>query len=281
MNMKRIIQQSIFFVKNHASECGFLGLVLWVIVSTVGFAAEDEKSMRLSITSRATITPIVELYTSEGCSSCPRADDFITGLGQTFDHNFHAVPLAFHVDYWDRLGWIDPYSKPEFTARQHEIGAMNKQRSIYTPEIVVSGKETSGGTNVVESIKQYNKQESVVTIRLDLDVADSDKLEAVFTVDNRAIGSDAVAYIAIYENDIVRNIAGGENKGRVLTHNFVVRYWSDPLRVATGITNKMLALSLGAEWAQENLGLAVVVLNRDTGKTLQAVSTPLHTLFQI
>ncbi len=262
----------------HSQQAGVLGLAF---VLALGFAAADEQATQLSITSRDTITPVVELYTSEGCSSCPRADNFITELGKTFDREFHAVALAFHVDYWNYLGWLDPYSKPEFTARQRKVGSFNKQQSIYTPEIVVAGKESRGGVNVVERIKQNNKQQSVVTIRLNLQATNDQRLAVVLAIDNQAIGSDAVVYTAIYENNIVRDIGGGENKGRMLTHNYVVRYWSDPLQLSHGLTQKRLSLNLDKEWAVQNLGFAVVVLNRENGKTLQALNTPLHTLFSI
>ncbi len=260
---------------------GFLGLALVLAFGLAASLARADEKAGLSITSRDTITPVIELYTSEGCSSCPRADNFITELGKTLDQQFHAVPLAFHVDYWDRLGWIDPYAKPEFTVRQREIGAINKQRSIYTPEIVVAGKESRGGVNIVERVKQHNQQKATVVIRLNLQATDAEKLEAVFAIDNMAVGIDAVAHVAIYENNIVREIKGGENNGRVLTHNYVVRYWGDPLRLPSGITNQMLSLPLGKDWAHENLGLAVVVLNRENGKTLQAVHASLPSLSPI
>ncbi len=249
--------------------------------AAVASAADDDNASLLSITSHATITPLIELYTSEGCNSCPKADNFITELGQTLDQEFHAVPLAFHVDYWNRLGWVDPYSKPEFTARQHAVGAINQQRSIYTPEIVVSGKESRGGHNIVKRIKENNRQRAAVAINLNVTAAETDQLEADFTVNNEAVGVEALAYIAIYENDIVRKISGGENAGRVLIHNYVVRYWSNPLPLSQGITHKQLSLKLGADWAHKNLGLALIVLNREEGKTLQALNTSLHTLFPI
>ena len=299
--IRRLIPQQDFFTKGaiflvpRFLKHIFLGLVLAASiapVAPVSFGAADAEKVKqrsqLSVTSHATISPVIELYTSEGCSSCPKADNFMTELGgiidRAVDQEFHAVPLAFHVDYWNRLGWIDPYSKPEFTARQREIGNINNQRSIYTPEFVVAGKESRGGTDVVERIKQSNRQMAAVVIRLNLKAADTDKLEADFTIDNRitgAAGSDALAYVAIYENDIVRKIGGGENKGRTLTHNYVVRHWSNPIRLSEGITNKTASLKIGGGWVRENLGFAVVVVNRENGETLQALNTSLDTLFPI
>ena len=298
---QRLIRRQDFFTKGaiflvpRFLKHIFLGLVLAASiapVAPVSFGAADAEKVKqrsqLSVTSHATISPVIELYTSEGCSSCPKADNFMTELGgiidRAVDQEFHAVPLAFHVDYWNRLGWIDPYSKPEFTARQREIGNINNQRSIYTPEFVVAGKESRGGTDVVERIKQSNRQMAAVVINLNLKATDTDKLEADFTIDNRitgAAGSDALAYVAIYENDIVRKIGGGENQGRTLMHNYVVRHWSNPMRLSQGITNKRIALKIGDGWVRENLGFAVVVVNRENGETLQALNTSLDTLFPI
>lgn len=280
----KFIQQKSRFLKHL-----FLGLVLGGSIAqfaTVSFAASEDGQVKLlSVTSHATISPVIELYTSEGCSSCPNADDFLTELGdiieRTIDQKFHAVPLAFHVDYWDRLGWIDPYSNPAFTLRQKKVASVNNQSSIYTPEFVVAGKETRGGPDVARRIQKHNSQKSVVTINLNLQAADDDNLEADFTIDNNAAGTDALAYVAIYENNIVREIVGGENKGRTLTHNYVVRHWSKPIRLSQGITNQTKSLQIGGDWVRGNLGVAVVVVDGDNGATLQALNTSLETLFPI
>ena len=89
----------------------------------------------------------------------------------------------------------------------------------------------------------------------------------------------AEAYIALYENNITREIKGGENKGLTITYNYVVRYWSEPIRVKDGMSELMLSLVLEDDWDRANLGFAVVVVNSENGETLQAVRTPLQTLF--
>ena len=134
---------------------GFLVVSTWVFSSQAG---------QINATSGPYRTPLVELYTSEGCSSCPPADKWISKLGETLNDGFHAVPLAFHVDYWNRLGWPDPYSDPKFTERQQELARNNKQRSIYTPEFLVSGRETRGTTAVVRDIQSANQQLAEVMI---------------------------------------------------------------------------------------------------------------------
>src|SRR5215208_4087318 len=88
--------------------------------------------------SPATLTPVIELYTSEGCSSCPPADRWLSTL-KTGDGNARAVVQAFHVGYWDYIGWIDRFASPAFTERQRQIARRNGQSGIYTPQVVRNG----------------------------------------------------------------------------------------------------------------------------------------------
>jgi len=234
---------------------------------------------QLSLNSSDTITPVIELYTSEGCSSCPRADNFLSELGATIDQKFRAVPLAFHVDYWNRLGWRDPFSKAAYTERQRFLADVNAQRSMYTPELLVSGKEVRGGMEIVERVNAANRQESRVDIRLDIEREQAGRVRAKIAFDNMAGETDVEVHVAIFENGIVRHIKGGENKGRTLTHNYLVRHWSDPMLLAKGKSTKRLTLAIGSDWQRANLGMAVVVVNSRNGETLQALSTSLGKLF--
>jgi hypothetical protein len=101
-------------------------------ITTSSFAAPGQ----CSATSGPTITPVLELYTSEGCSSCPPADQWISTL-----KGKNLVVQAFHVGYWDYIGWVDRFASPAHTNRQREIAARNNQRSIYTPQAVLNGQD--------------------------------------------------------------------------------------------------------------------------------------------
>ena len=252
---------------------------LWIPFT--GLATEGNS---LSVESGPNIAPLVELYTSEGCSSCPPADKFLTTLGNSLGEELQAVPLAFHVDYWNWLGWKDPFSKAKFTKRQRLIADQNSQRSIYTPELVVSGKEARGGGQIYDWITKQNSTKSGVKILLNLNASSSSKI----TADLRVVLDDGVGdklesghqvFVALYENNIVRSIKGGENKGRTLIHDYVVRYWSDPINLYQADFTKMLNLKIGDDWSTDNLGIAVVVLDAAEGTTLQALSAPIDTLF--
>ena len=242
----------------------------------------------VSATSGAFRTPMVELYTSEGCSSCPPADNWLRRLGLALNADFNAVPLAFHVDYWNYLGWTDPYSKPAFTKRQREAPA-NRYRGggVYTPEFVVDGREARGGDAILEFIRDANSQQAEATIRLsvarrdagDDPVAGASNLEARIDVDHRAAADNARAHVAVYESGITRKIGAGENHGRTLMHDFVVRHWSRPIAIRRGANHADVEVEIPADWKRANLGLAVVVLDPDNGRTLQAVRTSLAPLF--
>lgn len=234
---------------------------------------------QLFVTSGEFKTPVVELYTSEGCSSCPPADNWLRRFGQSLTADFDAVPLAFHVDYWNYLGWTDPYSKPSYTKRQQQVPAnLRRGGRVYTPEFLVDGREVRGDGNIFHSIKKAHTQKANATIGVQL-ANHGDRLTARITVDNHSESDHARAYLAIYESGIVRQIGGGENHGKTLKHDFVVRHWSRPIIIRQGANQADAEVELPADWRRPNLGLAVVVVDRDSGETVQAVRASLAALF--
>jgi len=230
----------------------------------------------VTVTSGPTITPVVELYTSEGCSSCPPADEWISKLGTTLSEEFHAVPLAFHVDYWNRLGWPDPYSDAAYTERQKVLAVLNRQRSIYTPEFLVSGEETPGTNKVVSAIVSANEKLAPVTITYGVR-SEAGQIVADMSILNSV--EEALLYLVVYESDIVREIGAGENRGRTLHHDFVVRHWQKVDTLKSGNYEKQHNVPIGEDWEQQNLGFAVMVFDPKNGATLQALRTPLEEVF--
>lgn len=249
-----------------------------VVVGAVVFAgAAAANPVVVTAESMPTRTPLVELYTSEGCSSCPPADNFLRDLGAARTADFHLLPLAFHVDYWNYLGWHDPFSQPKFTARQREIAVNNRQRNIYTPELVADGREARAGGGIARAIMRANKQPAAAQIKL-IASRESDTILAAAEVANESTAR-AAAHFVIYERDITREIGGGENRGRTLQHDFVVRYFSAPKNITSGGDSLTAKIEIPHEWNKNKLGLAVVVLQRDTGATVQTAQTPLTKLF--
>jgi hypothetical protein len=159
---------------------------------------------------------LIELFTSEGCSSCPPAEKWLSALKSSSDLWKKAVPVAFHVDYWDRLGWRDRFAKPEFTSRQQRYAATWGGDSVYTPGFVVNGKEWRGwfgGSGMPASSTR------VGVLRVLLGAGG--KLTATFvpeTTQPHALELN----VALLGNDLESDVKRGENSGRKLRHDFVV-----------------------------------------------------------
>ncbi len=239
-----------------------------LLISSVGLADKQIKSGQYK-------AAVVELYTSEGCSSCPPADRFLSGLGET-EQADQIIPMAFHVDYWNYIGWNDPFSKAQYTERQRGVARVNKQSSIYTPEFVVDGVESRGASQITRKIQAALQAKAEADITLNVADIDTDQLLATVTVDEiQYQGSDTpVIYMAIVENDLSNNIDAGENNGLTLEHNYVVRHLSEQQETNNGKTHKF-DVALDPDWNRSAIGVSVVVRLRDSGRTLQAVKIQL------
>ena len=159
---------------------------------------------------------LIELFTSEGCSSCPPAEKWMSALKSNQELWKRIIPVAFHVDYWDHLGWRDRFAKPEFTSRQQRYAAAWGGDSVYTPGFVVNGKEWRnwfGDTAVPTS----STRAGVLRVSL----CDDGKLTATFvpeTTQPRALALN----VALLWKDLESDVKRGENGGRKLRHDFVV-----------------------------------------------------------
>jgi len=166
--------------------------------------------------SSETKTSLLELYTSEGCSSCPPAETWISqlkkdsGLWKTF------VPLAFHVDYWDYLGWRDPWSAKQFTSRQRAYASSWKSGTIYTPGFILNGTEWRNWSG--RKLPSSTTEKAGI-----LKIASIDKARWQVRFDPGADGSKKFeVHAALLASDLNSNVKAGENRGRRLEHDFVV-----------------------------------------------------------
>jgi len=179
------------------------------MVSITAFAQAAE----LKFESGPARTHLLELYTSEGCSSCPPAEAWLSKLKDEPRLWREIVPIAFHVDYWDRLGWRDPFASKLWTARQYEYSARWKSTSVYTPGFVLNGREWRNSGVPAASTDQPGV--------LKLTVADGD----VVTADFAQSGKEARKFdlhVARLGSELQINVKAGENSGRKLLHDFVV-----------------------------------------------------------
>jgi hypothetical protein len=223
---------------------------------------------------------LVELYTSEGCDSCPPADRWLSGIKAAEAYAGRAVPLSMHVDYWDYIGWHDPYAQSVFSARQREMAAVNRARTVYTPQILVAGKDfrspgmLSGGESFDDTLARINRAPPRADLALALtgNANKELKFEANAKLRNIAENSDAALYVAVFENGLSSAVAAGENKGKLLNHDFVVREWAGPFAFgADGTLVLARAVALQSSWKPQDLGVAMFVQNRSTGEVLQAL----------
>jgi hypothetical protein len=209
--------------------------------------------------SATTLTPVIELYTSEGCSSCPPADQWISTL-KAANAKGQVVAQAFHVNYWDYIGWTDRFAAPAHTSRQRQISAANKLDGIYTPQLVKNGQTTRGYEASIGST-------GMAKADIKLSQTAPESFEAAITpADPQAAWT---AYFTVTEHSHISRVTAGENKGETLAHDFVVRQYV-PLGNYTGA--QKLKLSTLAANAKNPRQINLVVTDSKTGKPLQALS---------
>lgn len=202
---------------------------------------------------------LLELYTSEGCSSCPPADAWLATL---LDHPGlwqDLVPVAFHVDYWNYLGWRDPLSDASFSERQRDYQRSGRVRAVYTPGFVLQGKEWRGWFSREPVPRAYAR--SAGTLQAEVD---GNMLSARYTPPE-AIDGPLSLNVALLGFDISRTIPRGENRGKVLTHQFAVTEHRTALSA-----NSRWQLALPESDITQKMGIAIWVSHPHSPHPLQA-----------
>lgn len=221
---------------------------------------------------------VLELYTSEGCNSCPPADKWVSSLAPGGFKPNQIVPLAFHVDYWDYIGWADRFADKEFSARHRVLARANGSSTVYTPQIFVSGKDIRLAFSNVKlngTLKDINATKPRADIGLELDASKPNTLNFSGSASLSAPSDDAAAYVAVYENKLLSNVKAGENRGVKLEHDYVVRELIGPLKFdRQGKLEIKQSVAIPSDWKVKDLGVAAFVQNRETGETLQALQLP-------
>ena len=226
------------------------------------------------------IPVLLELFTSEGCSSCPPADELLARL----DHDqpvpgVEIIAVEEHVDYWNHDGWFDPYSSLDWTLRQTQYVDRFKGTTAYTPQLVINGERAivgSRGQEILQAIQESARQERAnVTAKLQGPVADRTlKLDVrVDNLNSAGAGGDAEVWLAVAERDVASKVKAGENAGKELHHSVVLRSLKkvgtanpkgDPVFAATVETK------LGRDWKAENIEVIVLVQEKKSKHVLGA-----------
>ena len=210
---------------------------------------------------------ILELYTSEGCSSCPPADRFLTKLKAKDISDQQLIPMAFHVTYWDYIGWKDRFAREQFDQRQRERARQNKQHSVYTPQFVFSGEDYRRLAGISNDVGDLVRQKAGVDLELTAD-RQSDKLWLKLKADiSRSKHNKIGFYFVLLENNLSSDVKDGENQGERLQHDYVVRQFLGPyFQLQREQTIVMLP-----EWKRNDLSIVAFAEDPKTGEVLQAV----------
>ncbi len=210
--------------------------------------------------SQATPPTVLELYTSEGCSSCPPADRWLSGLKGRSD----VLALAFHVTYWDRLGWPDRFALPEGTARQHQLAQLAGSRQVYTPQVVANGKDRPQWHRAPLP-RPAAAGPSAVTVRLA-------RIGQQVTVDVGTVPGNAAVqlsgYWAVLEDQHESKVRAGENAGETLRHDHVVRLYQ-PVPGWAAAAGGRHQITVGAGAPQHPRRVVFVVTDAATQRPVQ------------
>ena len=200
----------------------YLALITLAIVSGAGAQVRDPAPGSVAI--------VAELFTSEGCSSCPPADDLLRRLVEEQPiQGVVIIGLSEHVDYWDRLGWKDPFSSPAFSRRQEEYSQVFGDDRIYTPQMVIAGRDEmvgSEGARIHDAIvKAAKRPMAAVSLQVSRDlVARSAAVRVeIRDVPEAARRGDLDVMLAVIENGLESHVRAGENAKRTLKHSAVTR----------------------------------------------------------
>lgn len=211
------------------SFAGFSALLIFSALILISSKNRYIVSEQKTIANTGGRVVIMELFTSQGCSSCPPADALLAEYSKS--HNEHIIPLSFHVDYWNRLGWTDPFSSSAYSARQQWYSQHLPKGSIYTPQLIVNGRGEAVGNNrntVNGLVQKELSGNSPASISVENIVANKNAISFHYTTMNT--GKDEVLNIALVQKEVTTHIKAGENEGVTITnHNIVRSFNTQPL----------------------------------------------------
>jgi hypothetical protein len=247
--------------------------LLLLIGSTVAPVAAPAGSDRA-------VPVLVELFTAEGCSSCPPADKlFEAMIASQPASGAIIVGLGEHVDYWDRLGWRDRFSSAAFTRRQQLYAGRFKSEDVYTPQMVVDGQEAFVGSNVEAARRAIERAAATPhgVVRVEVEAAADGRVTVSVTASGLPPGDDrADVVVALVEDGLRTEVRRGENTGRTLTHAAVVRDMVTAGEAARDGAAVRASIRIGPEWERARMRAVAFVQERKSRRVLATASAPMH-----
>jgi hypothetical protein len=242
---------------------GFIGLL---VATTASLAAAGSCTAQSGIKRQA----LIELYTSEGCSSCPPAEQWLGKQFGATDPN--AIALAFHVVYWDYLGWKDQWAKPEFTQRQRWLSAKQGLSTVYTPGVFLSGREWRDWDTQQDfqnQLARAKQQDASIILRLDQSEGSTQVKVVARTIDpSKPIDPTIQLFIATTRAPFASKVSAGENRGETLSHAHVVRQWLGPFTI-----NSQGLINATATLLSDDQNIIAIAQDTNTGRVVQAIKT--------
>ena len=214
---------------------------------------------------------LLELFTSEGCDTCPPAEKYLERLLQEQPiAGVEIIAMAEHVDYWNRLGWTDPFSSPLFSDRQKDYASFFKLDSVYTPQIIVNGTRELRAKDGVKAIQEAAK-DPTGTIKINIESAVENTVSLTLRIAKLPVlsrGDRAMVIVAVIENDLSSNVLRGENSGRKLKHMAVVRALRSIGESSVKETIFSAVFPLEKNWKRDDLSVVAFVQEAESRRVL-------------
>jgi hypothetical protein len=263
-----------------------LSVALLVVSAALRVVTAQNTSQAPKTPAGRVVAPVVvELFTSEGCSSCPSADRALSDLVRAgMLDGIPIIALSEHVDYWNRLGWKDRFSSSKFTMRQTEY-AEALESKVYTPQMVFDGRFECIGNDRVAVVAAISKAGAVRKARVSAQIArDGSSMSVHATIEPGDLERlpDADVFVAVTENGLVSNVLAGENKGRQMPHDAVTRHLEKAGRVKAGTAPAQVTANvrLEPEWTLAQTNIVVLVKARGGKGLVGAWSGPIEPKLQ-
>lgn len=239
------------------------GVAILVAGTTLTTAA-DSRTFR----SAETKTSVLELFTSEGCSSCPPAERWLSGLKESPRLWKDLVVLSFHVDYWDGLGWKDPLAKPEFTERQRNYSVQWRANSVYTPGFVSDGREWKGWFEQEALPKASRERPGVISA-----TSAGGETWTVSFLPTENVSAERISISgALLGFEMASKVRAGENSGKTLAHDFsVIRFATSRAKQVDKTLEATISLPFSSKLDAKRFAVAFWVATGESQRPIQAV----------